>query len=63
MKPPFPLLTVWLLAAGLSTAQTVSSPVPEALRTAFKLDPFYQKSVDASGLPIVSSAKVRDQAL
>ncbi|MDB6131914.1 MAG: hypothetical protein JWM59_157 [Verrucomicrobiales bacterium] len=63
MKPTFPLLAAGLLAAGLSTAQTVSSPVPEAVRTAFKLDPFYQKSVDASGLPIVSSAKVRDQAL
>lgn len=56
------LLILWLLSA-LAFAQTVNAPVPEALRKEFKLDVFYQKSVDAKGLPIVSSAKVRDEAL
>lgn len=55
-------LGLCLLTCGAG-AQTVSSPVPEPLRSAFKLDGFYQKSLDASGLPIVASAKVRDQAL
>lgn len=39
------------------------SEVPQALREAAKLDPFYTKYVDCKGLPILSSAKVSDQGL
>jgi alpha-glucosidase len=38
-------------------------PVPAALREKFELDLFYQKHLDAAGLPILSSAKVSDAAL
>ncbi len=38
-------------------------PVPPALREKFELDPFYQKYVDAGGLPILSSAKVSPAGL
>lgn len=37
-------------------------PVPEAVREKFRLSPFYQKHLDAGGMPIVGSAKVRDEA-
>src|SRR5262245_57714956 len=37
--------------------------VPQGLREAVKLDPFYQKHVDLEGLPILSSAKVSDEGL
>jgi hypothetical protein len=39
------------------------TPVPEELRSKFHLDPFYQKSLDLDGLPVLGSAKVSDQAL
>ncbi len=52
-----------LFLAAAAGAQTVSTPVPEKVRASLKLDPFYQKYLDASGFAIVSSAKVRDQAL
>ncbi len=35
---------------------------PQAPPAALELDPFYQKYVDASGIPILSSAAVSDQA-
>jgi len=38
-------------------------PVPEEVRTQFKLAAFYQKYVDAGGVPIVASEKVQDAAL
>jgi len=40
-------------------AGAVVGPVPEALG----LDPFYQKYVDANGIPVVSSQRVPDAAL
>ena len=52
-----------LFPAGLAFGQTVHSPVPEPVRKQFKLDGFYQKHLDAGGLPIVSSGKVRNEAL
>jgi hypothetical protein len=39
------------------------TPVPEAVRRDFKLAPFYEKFIDADGLPIVASHKVSDFAL
>ncbi|MCB1098861.1 MAG: DUF5050 domain-containing protein [Verrucomicrobiae bacterium] len=40
-------------------------PVPQAIRDAFEIkdDGFYQKYLDASGLPILASEKVDDRAL
>jgi alpha-glucosidase len=37
--------------------------VPEELREALKLDPFYTKHTEYKGYPILSSAKVSDEAL
>jgi alpha-glucosidase len=58
------LLAVTLLSGrepeGRPAAERmVISPPPEAL----KLDAFYAKYVDAGGIPIISSAKVPDEAL
>lgn len=39
------------------------TPVPEAVRTEFKLAAQYEKFVSAGGLPVVGSAKVNDFAL
>ena len=39
------------------------SSVPDQLREALELDPFYAKHVSAGGLPVLSSAKVSDAAL
>jgi len=52
-----------MIALGTARGHDVSSPVPEAVRAQFKLDPFYKKCLLAGGLPIVSSGKVRDEAL
>lgn len=38
-------------------------PVPEAVRRRLRLDDFYQKHIDAGGLPVVGSAAVSDHAL
>lgn len=50
------------LCLSLSAAE-IQSPIPQATREAFKLDPFYQKSVLIGPFPIVASGKVRDAAL
>lgn len=39
------------------------TPVPAEVRERYKLDPFYQKYTDYRGYPILSSAKVPDEAL
>jgi hypothetical protein len=51
---------VLLFAVGFAAA---ADPVPEKLRERLKLDPFYEKYVDADGLPILGSKKVSDDAL
>lgn len=38
-------------------------PVPPAVRERLGLDPFYQKYLDADGLPVLGSGKVSDDAL
>ena len=38
-------------------------PVPAAIRSEFKLGPFYQKYIDVGGLPVVGSANVSDFAI
>ena len=60
---PMKALLSLLCCAGLAFGQTVHTPVPEAVRTQSRLDGFYQKYLDAGGLPIVSSGRVRDDAL
>jgi len=37
--------------------------VPQKLRDALRLDPFYAKYIDCGGLPVLSSAKVSDEGL
>ena len=44
-------------------AQSSGSYVVEPVPLTMYLDPFYEKYVDASGYPVVSSAKVNDYAL
>src|SRR5947209_9068197 len=39
------------------------TPVPQELRDALKLSPFYKKYTDCGGLPVLSSEKVSDAAL
>jgi len=60
--------TAWLFLVGvflgLAPAQADAvEPVPDAVRGAFELSPFYQKYVDVEGFPVVGSAKVSDAAL
>jgi cyclophilin family peptidyl-prolyl cis-trans isomerase len=53
-----------VLSQALAEAATTSvGPVPETVRTAWKLDPFYQKYIEVGGLPIVSSTNTADYAL
>ncbi|MCU0702994.1 MAG: peptidylprolyl isomerase [Fimbriiglobus sp.] len=54
------LATTFLLFASVACA---ADPVPEKLREKLKLDPFYEKYVDADGLPVIGSKKVSDDAL
>lgn len=42
---------------------TDNSTLPTAVPAELELDSFYKKYVDADGIPVVSSEKVRDQAL
>jgi hypothetical protein len=55
-----PLLLLLVLQPG--DAPKVG-PVPDALRTEWKLDPFYKKHIDLKGFPVLSSEKVSDEAL
>jgi hypothetical protein len=60
------LLAACMLAGTAFAAGPLAlmpGPVPDAIRARFQLAPFYQKYVDAGGLPIVGSAKVSDAAL
>jgi hypothetical protein len=63
------LLAVCLITLGsvgcATTKSTTASvgPVPESIRSQFKLDPFYQKLVMAGPLPVVASTNVNDFAL
>ena len=47
----------------VASAAVAADPVPEKLREKLKLDPFYEKYVDAGGLPVLGSNKVSDDAL
>jgi hypothetical protein len=60
------LLAVLLILVGsprAATADGTARAVPDALRRRLGLDGFYQKYVDAEGLPVLGSARVADAAL
>jgi alpha-glucosidase len=56
------LVSLWVPVRAEEPAAKVAG-VPEGLRDALKLDPFYKKHVSAGGLPVLSSDKVADEAL
>lgn len=60
MTPRAVTLATLLAVAGVASA---ADPVPDKLRETLKLDPFYQKWVDAGGLPVLGSKNVSDDAL
>lgn len=55
------LITSTTLAAEADDSKV--GPVPDEVRTEFKLAPFYEKFLDVGGMPIVASGKVSDYAL
>lgn len=55
-------LALWA-GAILFASAAQPGPIPDAVRERFHLDPFYQKTIDAGGFPIVGSANVSDAAL
>ena len=60
------LFATTIVAAEIAAADITAlrvGPVPATVRQAYHLAPFYQKHIDAGGLPIVSSSKVADCAL
>ncbi len=56
-------LVLMLLVADARADSPKVGPVPESLRTEWKLSPFYKKHVDLQGFPLLSSEKVSDAAL
>ncbi|MDH3590403.1 MAG: hypothetical protein OER88_00890 [Planctomycetota bacterium] len=56
-------LALLLLFGSAVAAPPKVGPVPEAVRKRLRLDAFYQKHLDAGGLPVVASDKVSDRAL
>jgi cyclophilin family peptidyl-prolyl cis-trans isomerase len=56
------IVTQLLVHQSFVYAQSVG-PVPDAVREAFDLDPFYKKHLDVGGLPVVGSEKVSDAAI
>jgi cyclophilin family peptidyl-prolyl cis-trans isomerase len=58
-----PRLPVVALLIATAVPVFAAEPVPEKLREQLKLDPFYEKYVDADGLPVLGSKRVSDDAL
>ncbi len=50
-------------AAGAATATCAVAPIPEALRTSYKLGAIYKRYADANGIPVVASDKPADEAI
>jgi hypothetical protein len=48
---------------GVPPDKNAVTPVPESVRAALGLAPFYQKCLDVGGLPVIGSANVSDFAL
>ncbi|MDJ0973955.1 MAG: hypothetical protein QNJ98_05810 [Planctomycetota bacterium] len=65
----FSLVLLLLLGLGApafaddDSATFKVGPVPDTLRKALRLEPFYAKHVDCHGFPILGSSKVSDRAL
>src|SRR5258708_733168 len=60
----FWLVALLVLPAPVLSAETTAiGPVPEPVRRAWKLDPFYAKYMEVGGLPVVSSTNTSDFAL
>ncbi len=57
------LLAFFTASLGAAPDGGLVVPVPEAVRREFKLAPFYQKHLNAGGLPVVGSTNVSDFAL
>jgi cyclophilin family peptidyl-prolyl cis-trans isomerase len=57
------LLLTWLSAVVCWAEEGRVGPVPESLRQARHLDPFYQKYLSVEGFAILGSTKVSDPAL
>ena len=56
-------LVAAFLVIGADPPKPQVTAVPEAVRERFGLDPFYTKYLETKGFPILSSAKVSDEAL
>lgn len=54
-----------LVATGVSpdSANGQVAPVPDSIRSSFRLDDFYQKHTAIGGLPVVGSEHVSDAEL
>ncbi|WP_437519975.1 hypothetical protein WME79_25605 [Sorangium sp. So ce726] len=50
-------------AGGMDTFSCAVGPVPEAIRQAWDVDPFYQKYADANGIPVMSSNAPSDASV
>ncbi len=57
------LLAGCLVSAVIAGEPAKVGPVPDDVREKFKLAAFYEKHVAVNGFPVVSSAKVSDEAL
>ena len=56
-------MMILAVSAGLSLDAPSVKPPSKEIRERFQLASFYEKHIDAWGVPIVSSAKVSDFAL
>ena len=54
---------VWAQAQSEKNSISKVTPIPNALRESLQLDPFYQKYLDAGGLPVLGSTNVSDYAM
>ncbi|WP_260610463.1 glycoside hydrolase [Sphingomonas sp. IC081] len=67
MPHPFPrgllALSLWSALAAASPGTTGAGAAVAPPPASLGLDPFYAKYLDAAGIPVVSSAKVPDEAL
>jgi cyclophilin family peptidyl-prolyl cis-trans isomerase len=61
----FLALAIWAMSASPASDIVMGEvgPVPDELRASLKLEDYYQKYLDAGGLPVLGSAKLSDPAL
>lgn len=63
MPPGKFIAVIGLLATAMLAGEPRVGPIPESFRSELELASFYEKHIDAGGLPIVSSGRVSDFAL